>query len=168
MIEFRLLDLADAAAFKTLRLAAIDNAPTAVWPTREEEAAASLDACAARIRTTPNQAVVGVWIDGVLAGITGVRREPFVQVSHQALIWGVFVDAARRGQGFARRLVDAAIEHAAANWGVVQIKLCVNTENVAAKTLYESLGFVTFGIEARSMRVAGRFYDEAHMVKKLD
>jgi ribosomal protein S18 acetylase RimI-like enzyme len=168
MPEFRLLEAHDAAAFRALRLTAIANAPTAVWPTREEEAAAPLDAAAERIRATPNQAVVGVWVDGELTGITGIRREAYAQVGHQAMIWGVFVDPAQRGKGLARRLVETAVAHAAEAWGVIQVSLWVNTENLPAKTLYESLGFVAHLVHPRSMRVNGRFYDEALMVKTLD
>jgi RimJ/RimL family protein N-acetyltransferase len=44
---------------------------------------------------------------------------------------------------------------------------CVNAENVAAKRLYVSQGFQTFGLEPRAMQVNGRFYDEEHMCKPL-
>ncbi|AOJ07403.1 hypothetical protein [Burkholderia mayonis] len=75
MISIRLLESADASAFKALRLVAIDASPTAIWPTRAEEAARSIE--------------------------------------------------------------DA------------------------------SLGFETFGVERRAMRVGDRFYDEQHMVRML-
>ncbi|WP_323117899.1 GNAT family N-acetyltransferase [Burkholderia alba] len=168
MTDLRLLEPADASAFRALRLIAIDTSPTAVWPTRAEEEAASLAQLEARITATPMQAVLGAWIDGALVGFTGVRKEPFEQVSHRVWIWGVFVDPAQRGKGLARRLVERSIEHAVREWGVIQVKLCVNTENAPAMALYASLGFETFGIERRSMKVAGRFDDEAHMVRMLD
>lgn len=62
-------------------------------------------------------------------------------------------------------LIDAALTHASRDWGVEQINLCVNTENEPAKALYASLGFETFGVERRAMRVGDRFYDEQHMVR---
>jgi hypothetical protein len=34
--------------------------------------------------------------------------------------------------------------------------------------LYRSLGFESFGVEPRAMRVGDRFYDEEHMVLRLD
>jgi ribosomal protein S18 acetylase RimI-like enzyme len=96
-----------------------------------------------------------------------VRREALVKVSHKAFIWGVFVDPAHRGKGIAQDLLNAAAGHAAQEWGCVQLTLCVNAENVAAKNLYTSLGFVVFGVEPRAIRVDGRFYDEEYMVKGL-
>lgn len=52
-------------------------------------------------------------------------------------------------------------------WQCVQLMLCVNEINGGAQRLYESLGFVRFGTEPRSLCVDGRFYDEHHMVKIL-
>lgn len=106
-------------------------------------------------------------VDGELIGVAGVRREALVQIGHKATLWGVFVAPAHRGSGLARRLVDAALTHASRDWGVAQVNLCVNTGNEPAKALYASLGFETFGVERRAMRIGDRFYDEQHMVRVL-
>jgi len=52
--------------------------------------------------------------------------------------------------------------------GVLQIQLCVNADNVRARNLYLSLGFAAFGREPRALRVGDRFFDEEHMVLRLD
>ncbi|MHA7682611.1 GNAT family N-acetyltransferase [Cupriavidus sp. PET2-C1] len=166
-VEIRLLTAADAAIFKAIRLLAIENAPTAIWPTRVEEEARSVSEVAGRIQSTPTQAVFGAFACDTLVGIAGVRRESLSQVSHKATIWGVFVAPNQRGKGVARDLLNTAMAHASKNWDSAQCNLCVNTENTAAKQLYESLGFAAFGIEPRAMKVDGRFYDEQHMVLKL-
>jgi ribosomal protein S18 acetylase RimI-like enzyme len=167
MVTVRLLDPADAEQFKALRLIAVDNAPTAIWPTRDEELARSIEEVAARIRSTPTQAVFGAFESDVLIGITGVRREPLSQVNHKATIWGVFVNPSYRGRGIAQTLLSAATAHAAEQWHAVQLLLCVNAENLPAKSLYASLGFQTFGLEPRAMKIEGRFYDEEHMCKQV-
>jgi hypothetical protein len=82
MATVRLLDSHDAEQFKPLRLLAVDNSPTAIWPTRQEEMARSIEEIAARIRSTLTQAVFGAFEREVLIGITGVRREPLRQVNH--------------------------------------------------------------------------------------
>ncbi|KGS35610.1 GNAT family N-acetyltransferase [Burkholderia pseudomallei] len=166
MISIRLLEPADAAAFSALRLVAIDTSPSAIWPTRAEEAGRSMREVEARLRASGTQAVFGALTDDRgLIGIAGVRREALVQLAHKAVLWGVFVAPAHRGNGLARRLIDAALTHASRDWGVEQVNLCVNTENEPAKALYASLGFETFGVERRAMRVGDRFYDEQHMVR---
>lgn len=167
LVEIRLLTAADAAIFKALRLRAIENSPTSIWPTRVEEEARSASEVAERIQSTPTQAVFGAFACDTLVGIAGVRRESLSQVSHKATIWGVFVAPSQRGRGIARNLLNTATAHASKNWASAQLNLCVNAENTAAKQLYESLGFATFGIEPRAMVVDGRFYDEQHMVLKL-
>jgi ribosomal protein S18 acetylase RimI-like enzyme len=167
MTTVRFLTADDAGLFKSLRLLAIENSPSSIWPTHEEESARSTEQTIARIQATDLQAVFGAFAENELIGITGVRREPLVQVRHKATIWGVFVHPSYRGQGVAQALLSAATVHASNGWGCVQLMLCVNTENVAAKKLYVSQGFERFGVEPRAMQIAGRFYDEEHMVKRM-
>lgn len=166
-IAIRPLVTEDAEAFKALRLKAIQDAPTAIWPTHDEEAARTLDETRGRIRMTGLQVVFGAFAGPELIGIAGLRRESLAQVAHKAVLWGVFVDPAHRRGGVARRLLDAAIAHARAA-RVLQLQLCVNAENPRAQALYRNAGFETFGIERRAMRVGERFYDEEHMVLRLD
>jgi RimJ/RimL family protein N-acetyltransferase len=125
--------------------------------------ARSTEEVAARIRSTPTQAVFGAFESEVLIGITGIRREPLCQVNHKATIWGVFVSPSYRGRRIAQALLSAATAHAAEEWDVIQLMLCVNAENLSAKRLYASCGFQTFGLELRAMKVGDRFYDEEHM-----
>ena len=157
----------DGIAFKALRLAAIADSPTAVWPTAEEEAMRTPAEVQAKIEETANQVVFGAFIDMRLVAIAGLRRESLAQVSHKATLWGVFVHPELRKEGVARKLF-IGIEGYARRIGVLQIHLSVNSENHRAKNLYESLGFKPFGLEPRSMKVGTRFYDEVHMCLCLD
>ncbi|COR37397.1 Uncharacterised protein [Streptococcus pneumoniae] len=40
--------------------------------------------------------------------------------------------------------------------------------NVGAKKLYESLGFQTYGVQERSLKHNGQYWDEEHMVLFLN
>ncbi|MFL6675386.1 MAG: GNAT family N-acetyltransferase [Massilia sp.] len=166
-LYIRPLDAADAAAFKEIRLCAIADSPTAVWPTLEEEAKRGLDEVEARIRKSATQVVFGAFSGHELVGIAGLRREPLAQVAHKAVLWGVFVAPAHRKEGVARSLFSQALEHARAT-GILQIQLCVNAGNTRAKNLYRSLGFESLGVEPRAMRVGDQFHDEEHMVLRVD
>jgi RimJ/RimL family protein N-acetyltransferase len=165
-LQIRALSAQDASAFKELRLQAIADAPTAVWPTAQEEAARTVEEVGARIARTADLVVFGAFAGERLVGIAGFRREPLMQVAHKALLWGVFVAPGYRRHGLARQLIDRVTAHARAS-GVLQLHLAVNTENVRARSLYLQLGFASFGVEPRSMRVGTRFYDEEHMVLRL-
>ena len=167
ILTVRALTQLDADAFKALRLEAIDDAPTAVWPTREEEQAKTSDFVRAQLTQSDRQIVMGAFDDDALVGIAGLRRESLKQVEHKALLWGVFVRPLFRRTGIARRMLDALFDQARAQ-GVLQIALCVNTHNLRARQLYVSLGFVSYGIEPRAMCVDGRYFDEEHMLLRLD
>jgi RimJ/RimL family protein N-acetyltransferase len=167
MIAIRPLNAADAARFKALRLLAVETSPTSFWPTPEEEAGRTVEEMAGRIRQTDTQVMYGAFEGDALVGIAGVRRKPPQKVRHKAVIWGVFVDPAHRRKGIAQDLITAASGHASQQWGCVQLMLCVNAENPGAKALYETLGFVTYGVEPRAMLVEGRYYDEELMCKAL-
>jgi RimJ/RimL family protein N-acetyltransferase len=166
-ITIRALAAADAAHFKSIRMLAAKTSPGAIWPTHEEEARKSVEQVAARIVPTDTLTVYGAFNSDVLVGIAGVRREPLAKIAHKATIWGVFVDPNHRRQGVALDLLRATTEHAAREWRSAQLILSVNAENSAAKALYVSLGFATFGVEPRALFVDGRFYDEEHMYKAL-
>ena len=101
-----------------------------------------------------------------LAGVTGFYPSVGEKVAHRGNIWGVYVDPAYRGQGIARLLMEHVLAHAR---GVVeQVHLCVVTENEAARRLYMSLGFVSYGIEPRSLRIGDRYYDEDLMIWRAE
>lgn len=167
ILEIRPLAAPDVAAFRQIRLQAILDSPSAVWPTYEEEARRTDKEIQARIQRTDTQVVFGAFIGKGLVGIAGLRREPLEQVAHKALLWGVFVSPDWRREGLARKIF-ARVQSFAREEGVLQIQLCVNAENVRARNLYRSLGFKSFGVEPRAMRVGDRYFDEEHMVLRLD
>jgi ribosomal protein S18 acetylase RimI-like enzyme len=166
-VYVRALTAQDAGAFRALRLEVILDAPSAVGPTFEEESARTEAEIGARIVQNANQVVFGAFNGEDLVGIAGLRREALMQAAHKAVLWGVCVAPRCRQQGIARKLFSRIRSHALET-RVLQIRLCVNTDNQRAKAFYDSLGFLTFGIEPRAMRVDGKFYDEAHMLLRLD
>ena len=86
---------------------------------------------------------------------------------HKGRVWGVYVTEAARGCGIGRELMRALIEQAKGEPGLVQVMLTVTTEQVAARRLYESLGFVAFGREPRALLIDSRYVDEDYYVLML-
>lgn len=165
-IAIRLLTPADAPAFLALRLRAILDSPSSFSASRDDELARTPDEHVQRIAGGPMQRGVGAFDGERLVGFAGLRRESLRQLWHKAMLWGVFVDASYRGKGVARRLVNACIEQAERDPAIMQVHLSVNAENNAALQLYESLGFIAYGTEPRSLRVGELFYDE-HLLALL-
>ena len=166
-IVIRLLTPADTAAFCALRLRAIENSPSSFSSSREDELARTPEEHVQRIAGGPMLQAFGAFDGDRLVGFAGLRREPLRQLSHKALLWGVFVDVTHRGKGVARRLVAACIALAENDPAILQVHLSVNAENNSARQLYESLGFIHYGTEPRSMRVGELFYDEHHLALLL-
>jgi RimJ/RimL family protein N-acetyltransferase len=87
------------------------------------------------------------------------------KMAHKGMLWGMYVRPEVRGRGLARRLLEAVLAHAATEVEILQ--LAVTTDNAAARALYAGLGFVEYGIERRSLKHAGRYWDDVLMAKAL-
>jgi ribosomal protein S18 acetylase RimI-like enzyme len=72
-----------------------------------------------------------------------------------------------RGYGVGRALMLGIIERAYQIDGLEHLWLGVMRTQIAAQRLYASLGFVTWGIEPKAMRVNDQFLDEEFMTLKL-
>jgi len=159
----RPLTPADTLSFKTLRLAALQAAPTGAASSYEEEKDRSDDEFGKRLERTTDKTVFGAFDGERLVGIVGIRREAMRKFQHKGFIWGVYVDPDFRGQGVSRKLLTEAIAFTRQIPGMTQINLIVVASNVAAVALYRSLGFREFGRESNSMMADGVLYDEFHM-----
>ena len=162
-MNVRRLSESDAAQFRALRLSALLDTPEAFVTSHVEEAELPLAAFEARLVERPGHAVFGAFDGGTLVGIAGLSRENLLQTRHKGHVWGMYVAAAARGHGVARSLLDAALTHARTTPGVAKVTLSVDSANVAAIALYESLGFVVFAREADAVRLDGQSRDDLQM-----
>jgi ribosomal protein S18 acetylase RimI-like enzyme len=150
-----------------MRVEATQESPTSVYPTPEEESVKSVDEFKTKLSWNANNFVLGAFDTGQLVGIAGLRREPFLKLCHTAIIWGVYVKPKFRGEGIAKKLVAGALDIARSSPEVCQVKLCVHTQNSAAKRVYVSNGFETYGIERGVIRIGEEFFDEDLMMMPL-
>ena len=88
--------------------------------------------------------------DDKLVGYGGIarlgRKKPYEYEIHT-----IGVDAAYQGKGIGRQLLTALLEYA--NGGTIFLE--VRTDNDAAISLYESVGFVRVGMRRRYYRASG-------------
>ncbi len=163
----RWLAATDAAAFQTLRLSALQEAPSAFGASYQEEKDESLDAVAQRIAPAAGRVIIGAWAGDRLVGTLGFRRKTSVKQGHQAVIWGVYVVPHQRGQGIAQAMLTEALLFAQQQTGLLQIHLGVTTTNTAALRMYEAAGFRIYGTEPAALCVDGQLLDEYLMVLRL-
>ena len=161
----------DAGDFQGLRLRALKEHPDAFGSSYEAESALPLEDVAAKMRRTaesPHAFTLGAYLDGVLVGMVGFYRDAWGEkVRHKGHVWGMYVVSERQGAGVGTALMRELLARAGRIPGLEQVHLCVVTRNEAARSLYASLGFETYGVEPNALIVDGERLDEAHMVIRM-
>ena len=138
----RRVEADEVEVFRRVRLAALLDTPSAFGSTHAAESAMSDDEWAARTvawATSDDRAMFLARDGDEVVGLVGLfREEPVPQLI------SMWTAPSARRQGVARVLVDAALAWARAR-GETAIELWVTDGNDAARTLYESMGFVVTG-----------------------
>ncbi|KQZ40020.1 GNAT family N-acetyltransferase [Duganella sp. Root1480D1] len=164
----RLLTPGDAAAYHSLRLEGLREAPSAFTASFEEESTTPLSEIARRLSPGSGRDYLGAFDGGTLIAIARVDRDSGPKQRHRAHIRAVYVASTHRGKGAARKLMEHALECAASMQGVTHVSLAVTAGNEPAQKLYESLGFKAWGYEPAALIVDGVTYDEIPMTKVLE
>ena len=167
MLKIRPLGPADIDQYRALRLRALREEPTAFASSPEDEHQLSVEAIESRLRETAGQVMLGAFDGDTLVGLSGLLRERRSKLVHKAWIVSFYVAPEARRRGLGRLLLEQTLARARAMPGLRQVNLGVNAGNVAARQLYESMGFVAFGLERGFMLVDGMPQDELNMVHVL-
>jgi ribosomal protein S18 acetylase RimI-like enzyme len=169
MIHASRLAREDAGALYLLRREAISGEPTAFGSSPADcrfREIGAVEECLA----DGNRAVFAI-ADPVdpqrLVAMAGISRETRDKQRHRASIWGVYVSPAHRGRGLGRSVVAACIDHARTWPNIEWVALGVSAEGEAAMSLYESLGFTTWGTEPDALRIDGAAIAQHHMMLRL-
>ena len=161
-IQLRRLTPVDVAAYRDVRLAGLRDSPEAFGSTYGKENAQPVTWFCDRLS---NSAVFGAFYSTALLGVAGLAIRQGEKERHKGLLWGMYVRPDARKAGIGRQLVKAVIEHARAHVEVIQ--LSVVSDNVPARRLYASLGFIEYGIEKASLKQNAHYYDEILMALDL-
>ena len=110
-------------------------------------------------RTRPADSLIAE-IDGVVVGYALVGQAlPLASHAHVLELQGLAVDPARQRCGAGRRLVEASVEQAR-DRGARKLALRVLGNNVRARRLYESCGFLVEGVLHAEFFLGGRYVDD--------
>lgn len=148
----------DWAKFKELRLEALRTDGAAFGATIEATEGRSDEWWMERLviaGTDPTRTVVFAEEDGKLVGIAGSYPE---SDSANVDIISMYVTPAHRGKGIGRLLLQTVVDGLAG----YEVRLCVNSDQLAAVRLYERFGFVTIA-ETPLTRSDGSAYVQLYM-----
>lgn len=164
-MEIRLFTEQDAQTLWDLRMLALETDPWSFVDSPEELRAMSVQEFATRLRADhAENFIVGAFEQRVAVGMVGCYQEVPLKRRHKSWIWGVFVAPTARGRGIAKSLMQAAIQRAKSIPGVEMLLLTVGVGQPAPRKLYTSLGFRSFGIEPRGLKIGNDSHDEENMV----
>lgn len=167
MHTIRRLTLGDVSAYRQLRLAALEESPSAFSATLASEQALSDAQFATCIAGASLSGAWGAWSPRQqLVGSAILWHQPREKLRHKASINGVYVEPSARGTGLAQQLLEAVLAHARQG-GLRQLYLGVTAGNAPAQRLYTKLGFVEYGREPAALCVDGVYYDEVLMQLRL-
>lgn len=165
-LEIRVLSKRDLDPFWKLRLRALREEPEAFGAAHEEFLERPHSEIANQLRNSSDSFFIGAFERG-LTGMVGFYRRQGMKLRHKGTICCMYVAPESRGQGVARALMLAAIARAAKLQDMEEVVLTVVTTNLAARKLYQSLGFETYGLEKAALKLDTRFFDEEMMSLKL-
>ncbi|WP_315703292.1 MULTISPECIES: GNAT family N-acetyltransferase [unclassified Bradyrhizobium] len=148
----------DANSFRAIRLEALTVNPEALGSTLALEDKLDVPWFASRLE---NSHVMGAFRDDELVGTAGFAVQQGQKHAHKGRLWGMYVRPSSRNIGVGRLLVSAVLD--VAREKVELIQLTVVRDNRPARRLYESVGFVEFGMEPKASKLGEKYYDEAHM-----
>ncbi len=157
-ITIRPLVKSDLALYKALRLSALQLSPLAFGSNFAEENAYSDAVWLQRMEQVGSNIVFGAFDGDQLVGTAGLFAHPRLSERHRGTLWGVYVAPEARGLNLGEQLVQAVIDHAAKRFLVLDARV-VATNNYAGD-VYRKLGFVTYGVEKKSLYVQGQFLDQ--------
>ncbi len=170
MPTIRELGEQDMPAYHALRLAGLEAHPDAFGETADHFRRTTIDQLAVDLAISSSRGGFRLGAfepTGKLIGVVSMGRSDGEKSKHRGLIWGMYVAAEARGKGMGRHLLEKCIERAKLLPGLEQLQLSVVTSNVAACSLYKSLGFVCYGEDRGALKIGEDRFDEFLMVKWL-
>ncbi len=162
--SIRQLTAADAIAFRTLRLEALEYHPEAYGSTLANWQDLPRSAYVARIESG---VIFGLFVEGRLEGMLALDPETGGNARHRAGIHAVYIRKTLRGKGGIDLLLRAAVDRAR-ELGIAQLELAVVETNTRAQDAYVRNGFARFGVTPRAILFKGRYLDEILLIRRLD
>jgi len=157
-----------APSYRALMLEAYVEAADAFTSTAQEREAEPMSWWAQRIAAPSGLSQsFGAFRGGLLVGTVALEYSAKPKTRHSALVIGMVVQPSARRLGVGARLMQAAIAAACGRAELRMLRLTVTEGNEAAIRLYQSLGFVSWGVEPDAICTPSGFKGKVHMAMPL-
>ena len=153
----------DGENCRLIRLEALRHAPDAFGSTYEKEAERDVAQFEDRVMSG---CIFGAFSAERIVGMAGFNQQSGEKFRHKGVLWGMYVTPEFRNAGIGEDLVTAVLDHAKDL--VDLVTLSVVTENASALALYSKMGFQTYGLESRALKIKDSYLSETLMVRNLN
>jgi ribosomal protein S18 acetylase RimI-like enzyme len=169
-LELKRLIPMDAEEYRALMLDAYQNHPDSFTSSVEERAALPIDWWHSRLSADihASEIVIGAHQDDKLVGVVGIAFSQRQKTGHKATLFGMYVRSEYRQHGIGGELVRTALQAAKSRPEVTILQLTVTLGNHTAQKLYESNGFIVFGIEPYAVMLKSGYASKVHMWRRLN
>ena len=164
-ITIRKLTIKDIELYKSIRLEALENAPTNFGSSHTEEAAFKSSMWENRLSKNTT-ITLGAFDQDKIVGLTVLVMSPRYKMKHIAHINSVYVKPEYRGNNIASNILSIALKELIKHH-IERVNLSVVSDNTSAITLYEKHGFITYGLEPQTIKYKNQYYDLLLMSKTL-
>lgn len=154
VVSVRRLGPDDAEAYRALRLEALQRHPEAFGSSYEEEEPRLIERWQENL-AADDVVTLGAYLERDLAAIGTLVPSPNAKSAHKASIYSIYTRWDCRGRGLCTRIMLQLLEEGRRR-NRTAFRLFVAEPNVAARRLYERLGFRAYGLEPDATRIDGR------------
>lgn len=168
MVKIRLLQAADAAAFRQLRLLSFQESPLGFSESYEDESKRPLSDFEEEITpigSPPTYYVLGAFLEDQLVGFVKFKRDKRSKALHKSMVHAMYTKPELRNQGIGKLLMEELISRAEAMPGLEQIHLWVLHTDRSASGFYQRLGFIPQGpMVKKDLKVGDQYIDAEYLV----
>ncbi|WP_228851753.1 GNAT family N-acetyltransferase [Aegicerativicinus sediminis] len=163
-IQFRRLLPHESSLYRTIRLECLKQYPENFGSNYQDEIKKKKLFFEDHLENeNPDNFVIGGFYNDRLIAISGFNRYDSLKTKHRGRIIQVYVTPEFQGHNIGFNLVKATVEEAFNNEEIEQIEIDVLVNNTKAESIYSKIGFKTYGIQEKYLKIGEMYFNHRMM-----